>query len=265
MDKTKIRELQNTILSRYYKEWRKLPRRETQDPYAIHISEVMSQQTQVDRVIPYRKKWMKDIPDYKALASLPKLDLLSYRSGLWFNSRAIRLQECAQQVVEKYNNTLPQDKELLLSLPWIWPYTASAICSFAWNLPEPVIDTNIRRVLIFLLKLPEDISYKELEKIAEELIPEWKSRDWNNALMDYWAVHLTARKTKIKSLWKQSKFEWSDREVRGRILKQITRTKQPLNINKIKEEFPHKNISKILNELKKENIIEEADGYINIS
>ena len=265
MNKTKIAELQNTILSRYYKEWRKLPRRETQNPYAIHISEVMSQQTQVDRVIPYRKKWIKDIPDYKALASLPKLDLLSYRSGLWFNSRAIRLQECAQQVVEKYNNTLPQDKELLLSLPWIWPYTASAICSFAWNLPEPVIDTNIRRVLIFLLKLPEDISYRELEKIAEELIPEWKSRDWNNALMDYWAVHLTARKTKIKSLWKQSKFEWSDREVRGRILKQITKTKQPLSINKIKEEFPHKNISKILNELKKENIIKEANGYINIS
>lgn len=265
MDKTKIRELQNTILSRYYKEWRKLPRRETQDPYAIHISEVMSQQTQVDRVIPYRKKWIKDIPDYKALASLPKLDLLSYRSGLWFNSRAIRLQECAQQVIEKYNNTLPQDKELLLSLPWIWPYTASAICSFAWNLPEPVIDTNIRRVLIFLLKLPEDISYRELEKIAEELIPEWKSRDWNNALMDYWAVHLTARKTKIKSLWRQSKFEGSDREVRGWILKQITKNKEPLSIKKIEEEFPHKNISKILAELEKENIIKKTDEYINIS
>ena len=264
MNKTKIAELQNTILSRYYKEWRKLPRRETQNPYAIHISEVMSQQTQVDRVIPYRKKWIKDIPDYKALASLPKLDLLSYRSGLWFNSRAIRLQECAQQVVEKYNNTLPQDKELLLSLPWIWPYTASAICSFAWNLPEPVIDTNIRRVLIFLLKLPEDISYRELEKIAEELIPEWKSRDWNNALMDYWALHLTARKTKIKSLWKQSKFEGSDREVRGWVLKQITKNKQPLNRDKIKEEFPHKNIKKILNELEKENIIKKANGYVNI-
>lgn len=264
MDKTKIRELQNTILSRYYKEWRKLPRRETQDPYAIHISEVMSQQTQVDRVIPYRKKWIKDIPDYKALASLPKLDLLSYRSGLWFNSRAIRLQDCAKEVIEKYNWKLPQDKEILLTLPWVWPYTASAICSFAWNLPEPVIDTNIRRVLIFLLKLPEDISYKELEKIAEELIPEWKSRDWNNALMDYWAVHLTARKTKIKSLWKQSKFEWSDREVRGWILKQITKNKQPLNIKKIEEEFPHKNIKKILNELEKENIIKKANGYVNI-
>lgn len=265
MNKKQIIELQNTILSRYNKEWRRLPWRETQDPYAIHISEVMSQQTQVDRVIPYRKKWIRDIPDYKALANLPKIDLLSYWSWLWFNSRALRLQECAKHVIENHNWELPQKKETLLSFPWIGPYTASAICSFAWNLPEPVIDTNIRRVLIFLLKLPEDIPYKELEKIAKELIPEWKSRDWNNALMDYWALHLTARKTKIKSLWKQTKFEWSDREVRGWILKQITKNKQPLNIKKIEEEFPHKNIKKILNELEKENIIKEANGYINIS
>ena len=264
MNKKQITELQNTILSRYHKEWRKLPRRTTQDPYAIHISEVMSQQTQVDRVIPYRNKWIKEIPDYKTLANLPKIELLSYWSWLWFNSRAIRLQDCAKKVIEEYNWTLPKDKEKLLKLPWIGPYTASAICAFSWNLPEPVIDTNIRRVLIFLLKLPEDITLIELEKIAKELIPEWKSRDWNNALMDYWAVHLTARKTKIKSLWKQSKFEGSDREVRGRILKQITKNKEPLNIETIKQEFPHKNISKILDEMKKENLIIESNGYINI-
>ena len=264
MNKKQITELQNTILSRYHKKWRKLPRRTTQDPYAIHISEVMSQQTQVDRVIPYRNKRIKDIPDYKTLANLPKIELLSYWSWLWFNSRAIRLQDCVKKVIEEYDWTLPKDKEKLLKLPWIWPYTASAICAFARNLPEPVIDTNIRRVLIFLLKLPEDITLTELEKIAKELIPEWKSRDWNNALMDYWAIHLTARKTKIKSLWKQSKFEGSDREVRGRILKQITKNKEPLNIEIIKQEFPHKNISKILNEMKKENLITESNGYINI-
>ena len=264
MDKKQIEEFQKTILSWYYKNWRKLPRRETNNPYKIHISEVMSQQTQVDRVIPYRKKWIKDIPDYKALANLPKLELLSYWSWLWFNSRALRLQECAQFVIENYNWKLPQDRQTLLSLPWIGPYTASAICSFAWNLPEPVIDTNIRRVLIFLLKLPEDISQKELEKIAEELIPEWKSRDWNNALMDYWATHLTARKTKIKSLWKQSKFEGSDREVRWRIIKQITKRKGPIKIEEIEKEFPKKNISKILNDLKKEMIIKVSNEYVNI-
>jgi len=264
MNKTKTAELQKTILTRYNKEWRKLPRRETKDPYAIHISEVMSQQTQVDRVIPYRNKWMKEIPDYNTLAKLSKINLLTYRSWLWFNSRAIRLQECAKQIIEQYNWILPHNKEALLSLPWIGPYTASAICSFARNLPEPVIDTNIRLVLIFILKLPENISDKELEKIAKDLIPEWKSRDWHNALMDYWAIHLTARKTKIKSKGKQSKFEGSDREVRGRIIKQITKTKQPLHIKKIQEEFPNKNITKILDELKKENIIKEQEWYINI-
>jgi hypothetical protein len=82
--------------------------------------------------------------------------------------------------------------------------------------------------------------------------------------MDYWAIHLTARKTKIKSKGKQSKFEGSDREVRGRIIKQITKTKQPLYIKKIQEEFPNKNITKILDELKKENIIKEQEWYINI-
>jgi len=218
-----MQQLQSTILKRYENQGRKLPRRATQDPYAIHISEVMSQQTQVDRVIPYRERRMRNIPDYETLAQLPKLELLSHRSGLGFNSRALRLQNCAKEVVEQYKGQLPKDRTQLLELPWIWPYTASAICAFAWNLPEPVIDTNIRRVLIFLLKLDEWISLQELEKEAKNLIPEWRSRDRHNALMDYGATHLTARKTKIKSLWKQSKFEGSDREVRGWVLKQLTK------------------------------------------
>jgi len=255
VNKKKIEEIQWNILSRYYKNWRQLPWRKTRDPYSIHISEVMSQQTQVDRVIPYREKRIKDIPNYETLANISKLDLLSHWSGLWFNSRALRLQECAQEVIKTYKWNLPKEKEKLLNLPWIWPYTASAICAFAWNLPEPVIDTNIRRVLIFLLKLDENISYKELEKIAKNLIPEWKSRDRNNALMDYWATQLTARKTKIKSLWKQSKFEWSDREVRGWILKEITKKQKDISIKEIENNFPKKDIKKIVNDMEKEKLI----------
>ena len=264
MKPSEIKTLQENILTRYYEYKRPLPRRETQDPYAIHISEVMAQQTQVDRVIPYRKKRMHEIPNYQALAKLPKIELLTYRSWLWFNSRALRLQECANVVIEQYGWQLPYDKNQLLALPWIWPYTASAISAFAWNLPEPVIDTNIRRVLIFLLKLPEDISYNELEHIAQQLIPEWKSRDRHNALMDYWATQLTAKKTKIKSLWKQSKFEGSDREVRGRIVKTLTSKKQALEIEQIKEEFPHKDIEKILNGMIAEKIIQKNWTKIEI-
>ncbi len=98
-----IQQIQEKILTRYEQNGRDLPWRHTQDPYAIHISEVMSQQTQVDRVIPYRKKWMKNIPDYQALARLSKGELLSYWSGLGFNSRALRLQECARVVVDCYS------------------------------------------------------------------------------------------------------------------------------------------------------------------
>jgi A/G-specific adenine glycosylase len=99
-----IKIIQQNILSWYSKNGRKLPRRETTDPYAIHISEVMLQQTQVDRVIPYFHRRMKDFPDYQTLAKASKSQVLTHRSGLGFNSRALRLQQCAQTVVEKWKS-----------------------------------------------------------------------------------------------------------------------------------------------------------------
>ncbi len=247
--------INKNILERYIQHGRKLPRRETQDPYKIHISEVMLQQTQVDRVIPYFYQWMKDFPDYEALARASKTSLLQHRSWLGFNSRALRLQECARKVVELYDGKLPQDRNQLLSLPWIWPYTSAAIMAFAWNLPVPVIDTNIRRVLIFLYKLPETISLKELEAFDKDIIPQGKSRDWHNALMDYGAMELTARKTKIRPLSRQSKFEGSDRQVRGWILKQLTKSSTPLSLSTIQQEFSQKNIKKIIDDMISEWLI----------
>jgi A/G-specific adenine glycosylase len=91
--------IQNNILSRYKQHGRILPRRKTKDPYAIHISEVMLQQTQVERVIPYFHQRMKDFPDYKTLAEASKTDLLRHWSGLGFNSRALRLQDCARKII----------------------------------------------------------------------------------------------------------------------------------------------------------------------
>lgn len=260
-----IQQLQTKILTRYAKQWRHFPRRETRDPYAIHICEVMSQQTQLSRVLSYRTVWMQDIPDYESLANISKVELLQHRSGLGFNSRALRLQECATVIVEKYTGQPPHSREELLKLPWVWPYTASAICAFTWNMEEAVIDTNIRRVLIFLLKLDETISMKELEEIAKKLIPPWRSRDWHNALMDYGATYLTARKTKIKSVSKQSKFEGSDREVRGWIIKQLVHKGiSNLTIEKITSEFPHKDIGKIVAGLVEEGIVKVEKGVIEI-
>jgi A/G-specific adenine glycosylase len=168
---TDIQHLQQKILSRYENNGREFPWRQTTNPYAIHICEVMSQQTQLFRVLPYWTQRMADIPDYETLAKISKPELLCHRSGLGFNSRALRLQECAKVIVEQHTGEPPHDRVELLKLPGIGPYTAGAICAFAWNMDEVVIDTNIRRVLIFLLKLDENISMKELEETAKKLIP----------------------------------------------------------------------------------------------
>lgn len=112
MNTTYIKDIQTNILDRYKKNKRKLPWRQTRDPYAIHVSEVMLQQTQVDRVIPYFLQWMKDFPDYRSLASASKIDLLQHWSGLGFNSRVLRLQECAKQVV-----IMPRERNDLMQLP----------------------------------------------------------------------------------------------------------------------------------------------------
>lgn len=265
-----IKKTQQNILSRYTKNGRKLPRRITKDPYVIHVSEVMLQQTQVDRVIPYFHQRMKDFPDYTSLAKASKTDLLSHRSGLWFNSRVLRLQTCAQTIIEKWKNgkwknwTLSKDRAELQKLPWIGPYTSAAIMAFAWNLPVPVIDTNIRRVFIFLFKLPETITAKELEVFAETVLPPWKSRDRHNALMDQWALLLTARKTKIKPLSKQSKFEGSDRQVRWRTMKQLVKYWK-INMKDIEEEFPHKEVKKIVKELQEEGLIQIKKWILSIA
>ncbi len=273
-----IKHIQTNILSRYAKNGRNLPRRQTKDPYAIHVSEVMLQQTQVDRVIPYFLRRMKDFPDYQSLAKASKTDLLKHRSGLGFNSRALRLQSCAQAIVTKKSFQILNSKfqisnwkinitklrTQLQKLPWIGPYTSAAIMSFARNVPIPVIDTNIRRVLIFLCKLPESITAKELETFATKIIPPWKSRDRHNALMDQWALLLTARKTKIKPLSKQSKFEGSDRQVRWRVMKQLIKNWQ-LKMENIEEEFPRKKIKDIMKGLQKEWLINISKWVITIA
>jgi A/G-specific adenine glycosylase len=118
--------------------------------------------------------------------------------------------------------------------------------------------------LIFLFKLPETITAQSLEKFAEKIIPKWKSRDRHNALMDYWALELTARKTKIKPLSKQSKFEWSDRQVRWALLKKLVQSAE-CRVQSFMEDFPHKNVKKIINDMVKEELIEVKKWTITIA
>jgi len=263
MTKHKIQHFQKKILWWYVDHKRSLPRRDSSDPYAVLVSEVMSQQTQVERVVPKYERFMKTLPNLSDLATCEKSLLLQLRSWLWFNSRAIRLQKAAQIICDEYNWAVPASREILLWLPGIWPYTSASICAFAFNLSEPVVDTNIRRVLIYELWLDKQISVSELEKIARDCIPAWESNDWHNALMDYGALVATSKHTWIKPLSKQSRFKGSDREVRWWILKQLTSWIQ-LDLNIVSKQFPNKEVKSIIRWMVQDHLIQDNTWILSI-
>ena len=136
---------------------RDLPWRHTKDPYKIWISETMLQQTRVDTVIPYYERFLKEIPDLKALANVDEDRLLKLWEGLGYYSRARNLQKTAQILQSQNQNTLPIDKLALQSLPGIGPYTVGAILSIAYGLREPAIDGNVLRVLSRVYEEKESI------------------------------------------------------------------------------------------------------------
>lgn len=140
----------------FHRQARDLPWRKTTDPYAIWISEIMLQQTQVKTVIPYWERWMKKFPTVKALADADKSQVLKLWEGLGYYSRARNLQKAARQLVEFGGREFPRKRDQLLSLPGIGPYTAGAISSIAFNQPSPILDGNVIRVLSRLFALKGD-------------------------------------------------------------------------------------------------------------
>jgi A/G-specific adenine glycosylase len=255
---------QSTVLDWYALNKRDLPWRETKDPYEILVSEIMLQQTQVDRVIPYFHRFLKKFPDFASLASGDKATVLSLWSGLGYNNRVLRLQKLSSVVVEKYKGDLPCDEEVLLSLPGIGPYTAHAVMAFAFNEEVPVLDTNIRRVLIYHFDLDEETGVDALRDLAFSLVPLGKSCEWHNALMDYGAMVLTARKTGIESLSKQPKFEGSTRQVRGGMVKYLLQEKKS-SIGKLRELFAHEKFDSILLKMQKEGLVIVENDVVKIS
>lgn len=199
-----------------------LPFRLTIDPYAIAVSEIMLQQTQVERVVPKYQDWIERWPDWKALAAATPQQLLAAWSGLGYNRRAIYLGRMAQAVVSEHEGRLPESLDELVKLPGIGPYTSRAILIFAFNKPLATVDTNIRRVLIHELDLPHSISPGELQQVADDLLPKHRSREWHYALMDYSRGGLPYTETSVRPLTTQSKFEGSIRQIRGEIIRRLT-------------------------------------------
>jgi len=220
----------------------------------------MLQQTQVDRVIPKYLHFLELFPTVQDLAQADKSQLLAAWSWLGYNSRALNLQKAAQVIVQEYNAIVPNTIDQLKKLPGIWPYTAGAICAFAFNQEVPVVDINIKRVLIHTFGLEETLSSKELETIALQCVPQGRSCERHNALMDYGSSVLTSKKTGIKSA-KQSTFQWSKRQVRGNIIKYLTKYEK-LSITEAKKLFSHEAFDEIIEKMVNDGLIVITDGVM---
>lgn len=257
MKKQDIELFHEKIFDFYRQNGRSFPWRNTTDRYAVMISEIMLQQTQAERVVPRYEAWLQQFPDIPHLASAPLREVLSLWSGLGYNSRALRLQRCAALIMESFGGIVPGDPATLKTLPGIGEYTCRSIPVFADNYDTAAVDTNIRRIMIHELGIPEDISPSCLQQEAEALVPPGRSRDWHNALMDYGSLVLTSKKTGIRPLTKQSKFQGSKRWYRGKLIKELVNN-DGLFLEEVSEKYSSSpwDINEIINDLISEGLVE---------
>jgi A/G-specific adenine glycosylase len=194
------RRFRQRLLTWYRRHGRDLPWRKTDDPYHILVSEIMLQQTQVDRVLPKYSEWLNKYPSLHALADASEKDVTKTWYPLGYNIRPKRLQTIAREAVARYDGRLPSDEATLLSFKGIGAYTAGAIRSFAFRQRAAILDTNVARVLfrVFISKGdPKGHAMKrQLWQISEALVPVRHAFDFNQALMDLGAMVCTARNPK---------------------------------------------------------------------
>ncbi len=241
-----------------------LPWRKTRNPYHILISEVMLQQTQVARVLPKYKLFIRQFPDATALSTAKLRDVLEVWSGLGYNRRAKHLQQTASAVLHEYGGQFPKTYSELKTLPGVGPYTAGAICAFVYNIPIPVLETNIRTVITHhFFPEKEGVSDKELIKIVELLLDHKCPREWYWAMMDYGA-YLKTRGVKINRrsahYKKQSVFKGSDREIRGMVIRILIQEKNGVSFNQLAKKIntQSEKVEQQLNALKKDGLVHKT-------
>lgn len=237
---------QERLFAWYADNYRRLPWRETRDPYRILVSEIMLQQTQADRVVPKYHEFLERFPTLESLADAPAGDVIRAWAGLGYNRRALNLQRACRAVVERFGGVVPSDPAELASLPGIGPYTAGAVACFAFDQDIGFVDTNIRRVIHRVLagpELPEPrMTARQIDEVARKLVPAGRGYLWNQALMELGATICRARTTECErcplrdvclarptiqaalatasraARGPEPKFETTSRYVRGRIV-----------------------------------------------
>ncbi|MFB6229405.1 MAG: A/G-specific adenine glycosylase [Halobacteriales archaeon] len=233
--------LREALVSWYESGHRSFPWRETTDPYPILVSEVMSQQTQLDRVVDAWEDFLDRWPAVEDLAAADRADVVGFWTdhSLGYNNRAKYLHEAARQVTGEYDGDFPETPAELSELMGVGPYTANAVASFAFNDGDAVVDTNVKRVLYRALDVPD--ADDAFERVANELMLEGRSRIWNNAIMELGGVacRKTPRCDTEPCPWRewcsayasgdftapdvpeQPDFEGSRRQFRGRVIRAL--------------------------------------------
>ena len=222
-----IQQFKNMIWEFYGGNARTFAWRETITPYRVVVSEIMLQQTQTDRVAKKFDPFIQKFPSFQALAAAPQADVIAAWQGLGYNRRALALHKIAHKVVHEHAGVLPNDPEILKTFPGIGPATAASICAFAYNLPTVFVETNIRTVFLHhFFSGKENVHDKEILPLIAQAVDQENPRHWYYALMDYGVTlkkqfhNLINHKSKHHAV--QSKFEGSERQIRGMILKLLT-------------------------------------------
>lgn len=265
-----IEQFQQFILRFYQKHGRhELPWRQTTDPYLILVSELMLQQTQVERVIPKYLAFVSRFPTIDSVSQAQLSEVLSLWQGLGYNRRAKYLHMLSKEIMTTYQGKFPTTEDELLTLPGIGPYTASAITTFSFNLPTRVIETNIRSVFLYhFFETEHEVTDAQLIPLIDDTIYTPNPREWYWALMDYGSMLkklLPNPSRKSRHHTKQTQFKGSLRQVRGEILKlliqfdSLSQTELQSKIVGNKLHFPE-----ALLQLQKENLVKITDSIIEL-
>ncbi len=261
-----ISEFKKKVSMFYEEHKRSFAWRNVDNPYYIVVSEIMLQQTQTHRVVDKFEQFIATFPTVEALAKAPQDSVIAVWQGLGYNRRALALKQLAERVVQEFASEIPNDPDILVTFRGIGPYTAASICAFAFNKPVVFIETNIRAVFIheFFPKETE-VHDKKLMPLIEKTLDVKQPREWYYALMDYGVMLKKAHKNpsrKSTHHTRQSKFEGSDRQVRGAILKMLV-SDRSLSEQDFIAAIPREafKVKKILLNLEQEGFIRYDEEY----
>jgi len=265
LDSGVVRSFRSIIHSYYKKHGRDMPWRRTKNPYRIFVSEIMLQQTQVERVLKKYDEFIAAFPDLKSLAKAPLNKLLKVWSGMGYNRRALSMKKTAETIVTEFNSRLPREADELTRLQGIGKATAGSIQAFAFNIPSVFIETNIRRVYIhFFFRDDSSVHDSDIIPLVERTVDRTDPRTWYYALMDY-GVMLGRRdenqNRRSVHYSKQSRFEGSKRQARGKVLKELT-SNPGLPVSEIRSLLRKDDtaVGEIIAQLEKEGFIRKTKG-----